>query len=635
MKPISLIALLLAFIMVMSACGSPSVETPATTAAPATTTAATTAAATEAETEATTEAPATTTATSAAAPTTAATTQATTTETPEPSGSPDVPDYMNEFGYPIAKEPMTFNAMVQIDEADGRWSDLELMKWLEELTNVRFNYDVHPTKELLNEQLNLQFLSGNYADVIISRGNIDWWDEEAFGREGFFVDHKPLIDRWMPNAQEFFSLYPVVKAGQTSGTGAMFGLPFYYFGGVGGNAHNWYMEAYFAQLVGYDWDNMPSTVDELKEMMYAIKAKLDSGDYMNPDPDVVVLGIQNEYGITTHANVMIAAFTGTLISPERPWGVPDNANVQFMVEHPGYRACVEFFRDLYRDGIINQDVFTIDGAAYQANKVSNKYAMYTSSSSSLDMELIRDRFVPGHEERGFYGCASVKPMTSQFNDTPRVGYESFGRMNSLNITDKCKYPEVLARWSDIFFNLYYDVTDNSVPNPLMFFRGYYGVHWEYTDWPVNENWTFLDRPDGSADESGDTRINWDYSRAYLVPGWHLPTGVYIANEYAEGSPMYIAKQMTNVVQQYPFCTTDTQFPPLARWSEEETEAAATKLADLETYLKESWGLFMSGQIELNDSNWDAFVSQCYAMGAGEITTIYQQVLNRWSAALAE
>jgi hypothetical protein len=72
---------------------------------------------------------------------------------------------------------------------------------------------------------------------------------------------------------------------------------------------------------------------------------------------------------------------------------------------------------------------------------------------------------------------------------------------------------------------------------------------------------------------------------------------------------------------------------LARWSEDETAAAATKQADLQIYLRESWAHFMSGQMELNDANWDAFVAQCYAMGAQEITDIRQQVYNRWLAAL--
>ena len=51
------------------------------------------------------------------------------------------PDNMNEEGLPIAKEMTTFTVMMYRDEADGPWDTLEVMKWLEEVTNVHFEYD--------------------------------------------------------------------------------------------------------------------------------------------------------------------------------------------------------------------------------------------------------------------------------------------------------------------------------------------------------------------------------------------------------------------------------------------------------------------------------------------------------------
>jgi hypothetical protein len=270
---------------------------------------------------------------------------------------------------------------------------------------------------------------------------------------------------------------------------------------------------------------------------------------------------------------------------------------------------------------------------YNATKAECKYAMYSNSSSSLNMEIIRDRFVPGHEERGWYGCTAIRPMTSNYNDTPRVAYETLGNRDQICFTDKLQYPEAMARWCDLFYNMNVDVRDNEMPNSMMLYKGFYGVHWEYTDWPENKHWTFLDRPDGSASDDGDTRINWDYARAYINIGWNHPCGLYVDETYADGSPMYVAKQLSNETNEYPYVSADTEFPRLARWSEEETNAAATKLTDLQNYLLESWGLFMSGQMELNDANWDTFVATCDALGAQEITDIYQQVYERWNSAL--
>ena len=543
-----------------------------------------------------------------------------------------VPDSMNAEGFPIAKEMTTFTVMLRKDEQDGNWDELELMKWLEELTNVRFVYDVNNVEEEYRQQVALQFISGSYADVLITRGGeaMRWYEDEEYGNEGFVIDLKPLIEEYMPNAQAFLKEYPALLGGQTASDGGMYGLPFYYQGGVGGNPHNWYMETYWVNAAG--WDDVPDTVYEMDQFVRDIKALLDSGDYMRPEEDMYALGIQKQFGNTPHANIMLAGFTGTLIQPHKPWAVPDNKTVEFMVYHPGFREALEMMAGWFRDGIINPDCFTMDPAVYQANKSATKYAMYTGSSSSLEPDLIRDRVIAEAEGREYYGCTAIRPLTSEYNDTPKVGYESFGNINQLMITDKCENPEIIARWADLFFNQTSDVTDNSIPHPLNFTRGFYGTHWEYTNEERSE-WTFLDRPDGQQNDDGTSMITWDYSRAHLVPGWSLPCGVYVDNSYAAGSPMYVAKQVTNVVNEYPYCTTDTQFPPLARWSPEETEAAATKLADLTIYLEESWGQFMSGERPLDDANWEAFIAECQRMGCDEITEIHQQVYDRWYAAL--
>lgn len=544
----------------------------------------------------------------------------------------DVPDYMNEEGFPIAKEMTTFSVLIKKDEQDGRWEDLEIMKWLEEKTNVRFEYDYIHDVEEYRQQVALQFMAGSYADILMPRDaeGIRWYEDEEYGREGFVIDVKPLIERWMPNCQAFLKQFPALLGGQTAGSGAMYGLPFYYQGGVGGNPHNWYMETYWVKAAG--WEDVPNTVYEMDQFVRDIKAVLDSKDYLRPEEDMYTLGIQSKYGNTTHINVLLTAFTGTIIQADKAWAVPDNKTVEFMVYHPGYRAALEMVASWYRDGIINPDCFTMDPAAYQANKALAKYAMFTSSASSLDPELIRDRIVAEEEGRDYYGCTAIRPLTSEYSDTPKVNYESFGVINQLMITDKCEQPEIIARWADLFFNMTSDVTDNEIPHPLNFTRGFYGVHWEYTNEERTE-WTFLDRPDGQLNEDGTSLINWDYSRAYLVPGWNLPVGVYIDTSFAAGTPMYIAKQKTNAVNEYPYCTTDTQFPPLARWTQEETDAASTKLADLTIYLQESWGQFMSGERELSDANWDAFIAECQRLGCDEITAIYQQVFDRWNLAL--
>jgi len=548
----------------------------------------------------------------------------------------DVPDYMNEFGFPIAKEPTTYTAMLKRAEDEGPWDEVEMMVWLAELTNVHFDYDVYPNDDTYREALNLQFIANSYSEVLIPRGwAVRWQDEEDFAKEGYLVNLKPLIARWMPNARHFYQNFPGLLAGAHASDGGVYGFTTYYRNGVGGNPHNWYMESYFVNAAG--WSDVPNTVYEMRDFMYDIKALLDSGDYDNPMDDMYVLGIQNQYGSTPHTNLMLHGYTGRLWSLSMPFAVtPDGKTVEFMPRHPGFFEAAEFFRDIYRDGLVNPDLFTAEGSAINANKAATKYAMFTSSASNLDINIIRDRFVPGNEERGYFGCTSIRPMTSQYNDTPRIGYETWGTINTMLITDKCTQPEVIARWADLWYNTYGDPKNPDIPHPLNFSRGFYGRDWEYFN--NDAWWTFTrNRPKDNLTDPQDpsltAKIDWNYAVTHIQVGWSHPAGAYECNAYAEGAPMFIAKQVTNVENQFPYVTIETEFPRLARWAADEVAAAATKMADLTSYLHQQWALFYSNQLELTRANWDNMLNELDRMGAAELLGIHQAILDRWNSGM--
>ena len=549
----------------------------------------------------------------------------------------DVPN-MNATGYPIAQSPVTVSALMGLDSQDGYWEDLQLWNWLAELTNVNFKieYLIDQTGDQYRDRVGLLFASNNYPEVLLrASGGIRWQEEEFYAREGFFIDTRPL-QQYMPNIQEFYQEFPHIKAGQTASDGGMYGFPFTYQGGVGGNPINCYMEAYWADRIGYT-DDMPYTVDEYRDFLYAIKAVIDSGDYFRPDPNMIAIGWREPFGQGPHINLTMYGYTGTITYADGPWALPDNKNVQFMVEHPGYRKTLELWRDLYRDGVLDVEVFTMEASTANARKNNCEYAVFNGSSSSLIPELIRSNpainldYANADHSKGF-GCRSFRPLTSEYSNKARLPFENIGTVNQLMITDKCKNPEIVARWADIFFNLNYDITDNSVPNPMMFYKGWYGEHWEYVNLDRTA-WSFLPTPDGQTTSSGDL-IDWMYSRNYILMGWSLPCGVYIdGSMQVGGAPMFVAKQYTNIDYQYPYVSAETEFPRLARRTPEETESIATKEAELNEYLRQQWALFMSGQKDLNDANWDDFKANCYKLGVDDILEVRQSVAERWAKAM--
>jgi len=139
--------------------------------------------------------------------------------------------------------------------------------------------------------------------------------------------------------------------------------------------------------------------------------------------------------------------------------------------------------------------------------------------------------------------------------------------------------------------------------------------------------------DGLTNDDGTPAlIDWDYSRNYLVPSWSLPCGYYAEQTFSLGNERYVGKQITTAANVYPYCTTDTQISSLARMTQEESDAIVVQLTELKAYLGEQFGLFMSGQKDI-ESEWDNFVAECYRLGAKEITEVYQNVYDRWNSSL--
>ena len=80
--------------------------------------------------------------------------------------------------------------------------------------------------------------------------------------------------------------------------------------------------------------------------------------------------------------------------------------------------------------------------------------------------------------------------------------------------------------------------------------------------------------------------------------------------------------------------TDERFYPTtleSGFTAEENEEIAEYEADLLTYAAEECLKFMTGALELNDTNWDNYVSTCEEMGINEIVAVYQNAYDQMLA----
>jgi len=333
----------LALLMVaLVACNTPGGTPAATTAAPAATTAATKAAAT------TTAAPAATTAAPAAttAVTQAAATQAVTTAATQAAN--------NEMRYMFTDEPITLTVFCDFDAKASAtltsYNEMECFIAIAEKTGVILDFQ-HPPAGQGNELFNLMVASGDYTDLIWRNWvGFPGGPDKAIG-DGIIIDVRPLVEEYAPNYLALLNDPRVEMRDVLTDSGKMFYFTFF-------RLEDWYRHTEGFYVRG-DWLDMlnispPESMDDWYNMLTAMK---EYGPF-NGATEVVPFagaGIWNLHRF-------IAAY-----GIQRQFYLDRNdGSVKFGSMQPEYKEHVLEMQKWYREGLIDPEIITLDGAGFNA-----------------------------------------------------------------------------------------------------------------------------------------------------------------------------------------------------------------------------------------------------------------------------
>jgi putative aldouronate transport system substrate-binding protein len=130
------------------------------------------------------------------------------TETSEPQD--DVPDYLNETGFPIVKEPLAMTAMVLLSPAQPtEWNDILAWQEYEMMTGIHIEWEAYTSAEIV-EKRNLALASDTLPDIFF-RTKMPDNDVAKYGAEGSFIKLNELIEKYAPNFKAVMEKYPDVK----------------------------------------------------------------------------------------------------------------------------------------------------------------------------------------------------------------------------------------------------------------------------------------------------------------------------------------------------------------------------------------------------------------------------------------
>lgn len=505
-------------------------------------------------------------------------------------------DFDTANGYPVVKEPVTFNILARQHMFHVDWSEMDLWKDYEELTGVHVEWTLVPT-ESFTEKRNLLMAANELPDAIMIAGLTN---EQLiqYGEDGLLADFTELLE-YMPNLCAAMEKYPQVKAGITMPNGAIYGLPGIFDGEfksliVGGGLY--IQKAYLENL------NMetPATVDEFTEFLRAVVEQDADGDgdptnevgYVNPlasGTGTINDAVSRLYG---------AYGLGTLGTNKHSYlQLNEDGTLSFLPATDRYKEVLQKVHEWYEMGAFSADVLTQDNTETYAICAANRAAV-AATLSATNFTTNPEDYIGIEALEGPYGD---KMICWQNMNLANVG--------TFVITTDCKEPELLASWIDWFY---------SEAGSIKFFMGTEGETFDIIDGEyVYQDWITHDPEGRSMDELIGT------FSAY--PGGGAPR--IVTEKFFSGTqkqPDAMALGELNYSHLAPNAA------PSFTYTLEESRKL-TDLSDLLTYVDNMRIQFVTGSESFD--NWDAYIEQLGKLKMEEYLGIESAAYARYLEAL--
>ncbi|MFD1849559.1 extracellular solute-binding protein [Oceanobacillus bengalensis] len=498
-------------------------------------------------------------------------------------------DNVNKEGFPIVKEEIDLTFFTGKYEPNlDDYEETLVFKTYAEQTGVNVTFDEVPFGTL-TEKRNLALASGEYSDVFYS-ARIPAADLYTYGQQGIFVPLNDLIDEYAPNLKAVMEKHPDIKKGLTMPDGNIYSVPSYYspeFLPMLIGKPIWVKDSWLEQL---DMEE-PKTIDDFYAYLKAVSETDLNGNGENDEipfsasnVNQIVNSIKGAWGLGTRG----VGHTYVDIDPETD-------ELRFTRTDDKYKEMLEFVNKLYTEGLIDQEIFTMDDSKLNAK----------GSQGVLGTAIVPNPETVFTDQDDYIGLGSLEgPHGDNLYShvkTPLVHVGAFA------ITDKNEHPEATLRWIDHFF---------SDEGAAFQFMGIEGETYEVTEDGEFEFFEEItNNPDGlTFDQALTPYVTWmggSYpgyvQEKYFKGSESLPSAIEVGEKVAPNAPEEIWNGFN--------------------YTDDELDFKQTTGADLHTYIGEMEAGFISGDISF--SEWDNYVEQVKEMGQDEYLEVEKAAYERY------
>lgn len=504
--------------------------------------------------------------------------------------------YFNETGFPIVNEEITLK--VVCCEASLRTVDFEEMegwKYLSELTGINFEFESYNSEEIYTKMPLIMSDPDNMPDLFIQCGMMP--DELlSYGQQGLLMDLTDLIEKYGENTKACWTAEPLNRSYATSTDGKIYGLPAYNDTGVPTNV---LMQVNSRWLENCGITELPTNVDELKEMLIKFR-DMDANGNGDPTDEIPMLGDQSLllYMLAVAYNFPLDwPYTGVIYGAQ--YGTTE-AKPVFMLDN--YRAMVEYVRELYDEGLINQDMFSVSSEETNARRKEDRIGVFNRYYANPEGKYDPNEFVP------------IPPIGSEYMEDPSAyTYMTPSYQTGMGmISAYTEYPEACMRVLDYMMGVDGTALFGCMPSDTYDLKAA-GVSQEVIDIIDEAIAVYGDKSNAYSNTTGCNSCWWVY-----------PIEQYNYNKFADSlaeSNYEVRSTYKGKVFYNPTHTTS--------FTGEEQEIVSAYKNDIDTYVKEIVARWIAGEEELNDETWNAYLEQLQKMNVDKLTEAYVSAHNRF------
>ena len=481
-------------------------------------------------------------------------------------------------GGPLFSEPVTFSMLTPSHASWPFQDDWYVIDLVKEYTNVDFNITSVDT-EGFSEKLNLTMASGELPDLIyLLNSNI----VQQYGSQGAFINIFDYMDQ-MPNFKAWYEENQRYALNYLSADGALYQFP--QQGVEETNRRGWMYRADVFEELGLE---VPTNKDEFYDVLVKLKEAY---------PDSYPLGFRSFVGSLNQFN-MIAPSWGTYhISNEDNtfFGYDyDSGEWIFGPTSDAYKEMVEFYHQLYEEGLLLPNFLTIDTKGWQ-DVIANSDSFITLDYLSR-IDFFNNSMRPSDPD---FTMAYMAPAAFGSEGQAMFPNSAKAMMGFVVSSQTKKLDDVLA----------------------------------YVDWMYSEEAKDLlswGRPGELYTEDAAGNRTWnDFSTAAeMKQGTGLQTyGFYelynFDGELSTFSPE--CRTATEAARSY-----DLPAQPVLAYTDEEKEVRDTIGVNIQTHVSEEISKFLLGERSMDE--WDTYVAEIEAMGLDELKAIHESSYARVLAA---